>query len=457
MHTGPLSGTCQPLETSRPARRHVPRPARVLFDATKLADGTADGIGRYTHELLWHIGQIVSEYRDECTVDVTFDSRRAVPLAGALDVLTGWPRRAPRIPEQSTPVRPSASADRRPRRRRLWGMACRAGLLGRRLLRRFERPLSDYELLHLPLPNTASLYASAAVPWLVTVHDLSHLVCPEFQSVINRCTLADGLKAALRRRSDLLAVSRATRDELVRRLGVPPERIMVIPEAADTSRFRRVTDPAALERVRQRYRIPDGPCVLAVGTLEPRKNLPALVRACRAVFERRPDLRYHLVLAGRFGWGDDGDLQRAIGADNRIRLIGGVGDRDLPALYSLAAASCCISLYEGFCLPVLEAMACGCPVIHSDRGAIAEVAGAAGLQAAPEDIGAIARQIERVLAEPSLAVRLRRLGQERAGAFHWTETARRTLGAYVACVRQRCASHRVPQAMAPAFQQEGSR
>jgi glycosyltransferase involved in cell wall biosynthesis len=168
---------------------------------------------------------------------------------------------------------------------------------------------------------------------------------------------------------------------------------------------------------------------LNVGLIEPRKNLLRLVEA----YESASDLRdYSLVLAGGLGW-DYEPLLRHINesaAKSRILLPGYIHDDDLPALYSLAVAFAYPSLYEGFGLPVLEAMACGTPVVTSNVSSLPEVVGDAGLLVDPQSVGELSESLRRVLAHADLAADLRRRGRERAWRFSWHSTAQKTLDVY---------------------------
>jgi glycosyltransferase involved in cell wall biosynthesis len=188
-----------------------------------------------------------------------------------------------------------------------------------------------------------------------------------------------------------------------------------------------------LDALRSRYRL-DAPFVLNVGRLEPRKNLERLIRAFDTV-RRRVDARLQLVLVGHDDFRSD-TVRRAAEAlpDSAVRFLGPVPDDVLPGLYNLASVLAYPSLVEGFGMPVLEAMACGTPVLSSPRGALPEVGGDCVVWAEPEDPDAIASGIERLLTDSDERFRLRRAGLERSSGFRWEETARRTLEAYRKCI-----------------------
>ena len=263
--------------------------------------------------------------------------------------------------------------------------------------------------------------------YVATVHDVIALLLPETFTPRHRLVVRTAL-AMVRRRADLVIVpSRAVERDVVERLGLPADRVVVTPEGCEP-RFR----PTPCADVLARYRLPSR-YVLAVGTLEPRKNLTTLLRAFARL--RRgagldPALR--LVLVGARGWLDEPiyETVRSLGLDGAVHFAGFVDDDDLPAVYSGAALFVFASLYEGFGLPLLEAMACGVPVVTSNVSAMPEVAGDAAMLVDPRDVDGLAGAIARLLRDDALRERLRAAGLARARKFPWEATARRTLDAY---------------------------
>jgi glycosyltransferase involved in cell wall biosynthesis len=242
-----------------------------------------------------------------------------------------------------------------------------------------------------------------------------------------RCLLG----AALRRARRIIAVSDATRVELLARYRLPSERVVVVPEAA-AAEFA-PPGPAALAAARDRYGLAR-PYVLFVGFLEPKKNLGTLLEAVARVRRRGGWGPTELLVVGAPGWGPDpAQRARALGLDGAVRFVGPVPDADLPALYAGALAFAFPSLWEGFGLPVLEAMATGAPVVASNRGALPEVTAGAALLVEPE-AAPLAEALERLLADRTLRERLRAAGLARAAAFSWERTAQETLAVYRAAV-----------------------
>ncbi|MFN2114404.1 MAG: glycosyltransferase family 4 protein [Anaerolineae bacterium] len=262
-------------------------------------------------------------------------------------------------------------------------------------------------------------------PAVITVHDLGYLQFPGAHTWRQRAYLDWTTRRHASRAAAVIADSAATRDDLVDRYGADPDRVTVVHLGVD--REMAPAAPAAVAAVRRSLGLPSGrPYVLHVGTLQPRKNLPRLLRAFAEVSGSEP--RPVLVLAGKRGWGNE-DLPRMaadLGVASDVIFARYVPREDLPALYSGAAVVAVPSLYEGFGLPVLEAMSCGAPVVASATSSLPEVVGDAGLLFEPEDVGEIATALRAVLSDTVLAERLSRLGRERAAQFTWERCARRT-------------------------------
>jgi glycosyltransferase involved in cell wall biosynthesis len=264
-------------------------------------------------------------------------------------------------------------------------------------------------------------------PTVVTVHDLTTLRHPREHFWANRLRDRWKLRWAASATHRIIAVSEATRSDLVELLRVDPDRIDVVPEARgqDTSTM----DADVVASILARYGL-DGPFVLMVGTLEPRKNHRRMITAFERATVRWPDVR--LVLVGGVGW-KTGPIDAAIRespARRRILRLGFVPDDVLRSLYRAATIVAYPSLYEGFGLPVLEAMAAGAPVLTSNRSSLPEVAGEAAILVDPESVDEMTRGLTELLASPKLRERLSVAGIQREKTFTWARTARLTMDSY---------------------------
>jgi glycosyltransferase involved in cell wall biosynthesis len=302
-----------------------------------------------------------------------------------------------------------------------WRMMVWIGQLGRI---GFDRLLPGAQLFHA---TEHLLMPLRDVPSVLTVHDLIFRHLPDHHKRLNRWYLNATMPLFCRRASHIIAVSEYTRRDLIEGYGLSPASITVVHEAAD-AKFR--PQPAeAVEAVRIRYGLPER-YLLFVGTIEPRKNLSRLVDAFDIL--RSEGLTDGLVIAGRLGWLYQGLLEHLKGspARSRVLLTGYVPGGDLPALYAGAQALVLPSLYEGFGLPVLEAMACGTPVACSETSSMPEVAGGAALLFEPTRTEGIVDAVREILSDRALQADLRRQGLVRAREFSWERAAEETAAVY---------------------------
>ncbi|MBN1310614.1 MAG: glycosyltransferase family 4 protein [Anaerolineae bacterium] len=274
-------------------------------------------------------------------------------------------------------------------------------------------------LLHAPdftLPPTRQ-----GTRTLLTVHDLSFIRAPETSTPALRAYLNAVVPRSVARADHIIAVSAATQQDLITLYGTPADKISILHNGVD-SHFRRVDDQEALQAIRNRYKLGDAPYILAVGTIQPRKNYERLVEAFRCL--ERSDVR--LVIAGGKGWLAS-PLYRCIEAlhmQDRVKLIGFVDDGDLPALYSGARVFAFPSLYEGFGIPPLEAMACGVPVVTSNTSSLPEVVGDAALCIDPYNVDELAEALRTTLSDETIRQVLITKGYTRIRQFTWQATAR---------------------------------
>lgn len=260
-------------------------------------------------------------------------------------------------------------------------------------------------------------------PLVVTVHDLAFRSVPETFPPRLRAALRMLVPLSIRRAARVITGSEFARRDILTSYSISPERVTVIPHGVD-GRFYPRTDGESTG-ILARYGLRPG-FLFSVGRLNERKNITRLLEAYACL--RRRGATLPLVIGGKPDGGVESG-QRASEATD-VRWMGLIPNEDLPAFYSGAAAFIYPSLFEGFGLPVLEAMACGTPVVTSDRAALPELATDAALLVDPEDVGALADAMERVLTDTALAQELRQRGMARSQRFTWAETAARTLAIY---------------------------
>ncbi len=265
----------------------------------------------------------------------------------------------------------------------------------------------------------------APCPQVISVMDLSFMRHPELFRRGNRLYLSLMTRLACRRADAVLAISEFTAREVVSLLGVPAERVHAVALGV-SSRFRPLP-PEDVAHFRQAQGLPER-FVLFMGTLEPRKNLVRLVHA----FARLQDHELHLVLAGGRGWFYEqifAEVER-LALQDRVHFPGYVPAETQPLWYNAAEAFAYVSLYEGFGLPVLEALACGVPTLTGDASSLPEAGGDAALLVSVESEAAIAEGLARLLHDRTLRAVLRERGPEHAARFSWARTGRRTIDLY---------------------------
>jgi glycosyltransferase involved in cell wall biosynthesis len=296
--------------------------------------------------------------------------------------------------------------------------------LGFDLSRQLKRDRPD--LLHVQY--TAPLFCP--VPTVVSVHDVSFLEHPEYFKRTRAMQLGITVAQSVRRASRIVTGSEFARDSIVKAYKLPPEKIVVVPDAASPS-FRSVNRDAARRKTVSRFHL-KGPYVLSVGDLQPRKNQLGLIKAFARLMTDQPQLKQDLVFAGKDAWygGRVREAARESGVEGRIHFLGFVTDDELLQLYNACDCFAFPSFYEGFGIPVLEAMACGRAVICSNASSIPEVADGAALLFNPHNTDEIVSALFDVLRDGELRARMERLGIQRASHFTWQKTAEMTLDVY---------------------------
>jgi glycosyltransferase involved in cell wall biosynthesis len=274
-----------------------------------------------------------------------------------------------------------------------------------------------------------ALPAGWSGPGVVTVYDLSFLRFPHAFKTVNRIYLTASTRATVRRAKRVLTISEHARRDIVRLLSVPEQRVDVTYPAAE-ERYR-IVATAEVDAFRLARGLPDA-FIFAVGTLEPRKNLVGLLHAYARLGTPRPPL----YVAGGTGWRFSPifDTVQQLHLQDDVHFLGFVPEDELPLWYNAARLFAFPSLYEGFGLPVLEAMACGTPVITSTAASLPEVAGKAALMVPPNDTDLLAREMERVLDDPQLRTEMRAAGRIQASRFSWRAMTDQIVASYALAV-----------------------
>jgi len=293
----------------------------------------------------------------------------------------------------------------------------------------FDRLLPEAELFHA---TEHLLLPLRGVPTVLTVHDLIFRHLPEHHKPLNRWYLNLTMPLYCRRATHIIAISACTRRDLIAAYDVPPKKITVVHEAA-APRFR-PPPSEAVEAVRAQYGLPER-YLLSVGTIEPRKNLTRLLEAFETLHAE--GLTDGLVIVGRRGWlyGDFFARLEQSPARDAVIFPGYVPDEDLPAIYAGAQALALPSLYEGFGLPVLEAMACGTAVACSRTSSLPEISGNVALHFEPNDVESLTATLRHLLRDVSLRADLRQRGLEQAARFSWDRVAAETEAIYDAVLK----------------------
>jgi glycosyltransferase involved in cell wall biosynthesis len=365
---------------------------RIAFDGTTLTPGRT-GVGYYTEHLLHHLAQAVESTGDELIVISNQPIDTAQPLPRHVQVYDG--RRFPL---------------------RIGWMQ----MLAARVLDDVRADVAHFTNGMIPLGTHAAR--------VVTIHDMSLKLHPQCHPLRRRVLNRPLVGVAARVADAIVAVSHSARQDLLTFHRVPSERITVAYEAAGPL-FRPIDDRIKRARIRLRYALPDR-FALYVGAIEPRKNLPRLVDAFAAA--RRDGIPHELVCVGPYGWSsrDLYDRVDRLGLRRSVHFTGYVPAEDLPLIYNLAEFFVFPSIYEGFGLPVVEAMACGTPVITSNSSSLNEIAGHAALTVNPYDRDALRAAIVRLATDAELREDMSERGLQRSHEFSWARTAKEMLALY---------------------------
>lgn len=365
---------------------------RIAFDGTTLTPGRT-GVGYYTEHLLQHLAREVEATGDELVVI------------------------------SNRPIDTQASLPSHVRVHQGHQFPVRIGWMQLRAARALDAIKAD--VAHF---TNGMIPFAAPVSTVVTIHDMSLKLYPECHPLRRRLLNWPLMQVAMRRASAIVTVSHSTRRDLLRLHGVPADRVAVVHEAASPA-FQPIHDRARLEPVRAKYGLPER-FILYVGTIEPRKNLGRLMAALAQA--RAEGVPHHLVCVGPYGWSsrDLTGLIARLDLTRYVHFTGYVPFEDLPALYNLGELFVFPSLYEGFGLPVVEAMACGTPVITANSSSLGEIAGDAAITVDPASTDALASAIRELAMDEARRRHWSERGWQRSRSFSWTQTAKEMLAVY---------------------------
>ena len=368
----------------------TPTSLKVCIDVSAAVHRRA-GLGRYAQELVTGLVDV-----DECDITAFYHQRGEARLDPPID-------RLPRLTTRLS-VRP-------------WRLATALAYFMNIGMDRMFPGIDVFHATEHLLPRLKHIRS------VFTLHDLIFQFDPDSHKPLNIAFLKTMMPRFLTAADAIIAVSENSKRDAVNLYGIPADKIHVIYEGVDP-RFAPITDPDRLSHVRSKYHLPDR-FILHVGTIEPRKNLPLL-------FEVAAQTKEHIVVAGKLGWLTEPILAKVkeLGVEDRVTFTGFIDDDDLPALISSATVLAMPSKYEGFGLPILEALACGTPVVAANAASLPEVGGDAALYARPDDVRSWISLLTLALDGVELRGWLREKGLRQAAKFRWDTMARETAEVY---------------------------
>ena len=321
------------------------------------------------------------------------------------------------------PIRPSFEKDFSTSQRLIWDQ-----FTFPRLVKKHQ-----VDLIHQPCFSAPLLYRG---PVVITIHDIISILFPKSIPFASRMFYSKWMPISYRKASQIITISESTKRDIVKNLGIDKDKITVIPLAVD-KRFGDKVSDAEVKRSKKKYKLPEK-YILHIGTLEPRKNLGFLIESFSEVIKDKKFDDLYLVITGKKGWYYEGlfEIVRKLNLQDRIILTGYFDEKDKPALYRGATVFAFPSLYEGFGLPSLEAMASGVPVVSSNTSSMPEVIGKAGILIPPEDRAAWVKNIKKVVLDTSLQNKMKQANKEQVKKFSWEKTARKTIEVYEKAFRE---------------------
>jgi glycosyltransferase involved in cell wall biosynthesis len=397
-------------------------PYKILIEANKLMMENNDGIKRYQTELLSNFILLQDIFPKKWEIDLYLPGGNIINLNGLQKII----KRIKVLPSfvyntlswiyRKLPFKYALSSFRK--------------MFSSNVNRLNNEKFKKYDLIHIPLPQNFHYLKNANNKFLVTIHDLTHKFFPEFHKSENIKLAEDGIKSLITKDAHLIAISKSTKQDLIKYYPeIKPDDVSVIYEACNRSQFEPKKEEYLKQKVLKKYELPECPYFLCVSTLEPRKNILNTIKAFKKLTKENKNQELALFICGNNGWKMDELLKEQKLTQQNIYFTGFLNEEDLPVLYSNALALCYISIYEGFGLPPLEAMACGTTVIYGNNSSMPEIIGEAGVAADPSNIDDIKSKMNLLL-NNQYREDLNYKALQRAHQFSWLKTAWETLNLY---------------------------
>jgi glycosyltransferase involved in cell wall biosynthesis len=436
-----------------------PAMKKILIEVSKLFSSDNDGIKRYLAELIQHLPVVIKNHQD-WQIDAYFNHsiQSLGELHQQLDNL-----RATKF-HQDNPIEKFKSDHSKMAYENillrwkenfkeylpdpiysLFSYAYRRGPF-RNILRKYRNFQKDqklktlekynfqqmgvYDLVHTPLPQNLQFVKHIKAPHAVTIHDLTHRHLPQHHLKENIALAESGMNNAKNLDAHIIAISKATKTDLLNTYQFEPDKIHMVYEAVNQDIFKPLKTKSNITEICKKYNFPQKPYIMCLSTIEPRKNLTNTAEAFIKLLKEEVELDISLIICGKKGWKVENAFHQEIIDHPHVHFTGFIDDQDLPILYSHAEALCYISFYEGFGLPILEAMSCRTPVIYGNNSSMPEVAGPGGLPADAANIEDIKRQMKRILTEEGLRDQLSKSAWQQAQKFSWLKVAIETLEVY---------------------------
>ena len=295
---------------------------------------------------------------------------------------------------------------------------------------KIRKLLADYDVVHVPLPQHLTIFKNVPSKYVTTVHDMTHLHLPEFHQKDNVALATSGTKLIDGLNSNAISVSEATAMDFKSESSLAADRHFTVLEGVDHNRYKINCSDVQSKIVRDKYNLPNKPYLLSLSTIEPRKNIMNTIKAFKQLISKNPESDVHLFICGQKGWKsealfDDLELQ-----SDRIVFTGFIEEDHLPVLYSDAIGLCYASFYEGFGLPMLEAMRCGTPVIYGNNSSMPEIGGEGGIPVDPNDINAISDAMTGLVFDKDFRQQMEQKALDQSMRFSWRKAALGTLEVY---------------------------